>query len=253
MGRITGLLPEEIKAPLKRLRAKLKAVYYSGKGRDCPVCGKSSRAFAAFGDPPRTEAQCTHCLALERHRFLWLYFTEKTDLFDGSAKQVLHVAPEECFAQRFKNVLGDGYTTADLMNPKAMVKMDITDIQYPDDSFDVVYCSHVLEHVPDDRKAMCEFNRVLKTDGWAILLVPIQADETFEDPSITSPEERRQAFGQADHVRIYGPDYVDRLRGAGFNVEVIKVDDIVEDADRVRLGLAGDPGEIFFCTKAGGV
>jgi SAM-dependent methyltransferase len=98
------------------------------------------------------------------------------------------------------------------MNPRAMVRMDITDIQYPKDTFDVIYCSHVLEHVVDDRKAMREFHRVLRPDGWALLLVPITVEKTFEDPSVTDPEERLSVFGQEDHVRCYGPDYVERLR-----------------------------------------
>ena len=136
---------------------------------------------------------------------------------------MLHVAPEACFEARFKKILGDRYLTADLFNPRAMVKMDITDIRYPDHSFDVIYCGHVLEHVLDDRKAMSEFYRTLKTSGWAILLVPIIADETFEDASIVEPEDRLAAFGQADHVRIYGPDYVDRLRAVGFEVQVTKI------------------------------
>jgi ubiquinone/menaquinone biosynthesis C-methylase UbiE len=107
--------------------------------------------------------------------------------------------------------------TADLHSP-AMVKMDITNIQFPDETFDVVYCSHVLEHVPDDRKAMREFYRVLKSNGWAVLLVPIIVEKTFEDPSIDKPKDRLRLFGQSDHVRKYGRDYVDRLRESGFSV-----------------------------------
>jgi SAM-dependent methyltransferase len=130
-----------------------------------------------------------------------------------------------------------------------MIKMDITNIDYPDQSFDVIYCSHVLEHVQDDRKAMREFYRVLKTTGWAILLVPITAEKTLEDPSLVGPEERLRVFGQADHVRRYGPDYVDRLREAGFSVQVTKVNDLVQNDEAIRLGLTSAAGEIHFCTK----
>jgi predicted SAM-dependent methyltransferase len=163
---------------------------------------------------------------------------------------MLHVAPEPCFEPRFKKSLGDHYLSADLLDPQAMVKMDITDIQYADQSFDVIYCSHVLEHVPDDKKAMREFFRILKNDGWAILLVPITGEETFEDPSIVNPEERLKAFGQEDHVRIYGRDYVDRLRESGFNVEIIRVEDMVDKNDAARMGFTAASGEVFYCTKA---
>jgi SAM-dependent methyltransferase len=190
-----------------------------------------------------------HCGALERHRLLWIYLTDRTNLFDGKPKRVLHVAPERWFALRFKNQLGEGYITADLHDPGAMVKMDIMDIQYPDETFDVIYCSHVLEHVSDDRKAMREFFRVLKNDGWAILTVPITASETYEDPSIVDPDEREKAFGQKDHVRRYGPDYVDRLRDAGFEVTITKVDDLVPEEQRAELGLTYFSGEIHYCTK----
>jgi predicted SAM-dependent methyltransferase len=131
-----------------------------------------------------------------------------------------------------------------------MVRMDIMDIRYPDQHFDVIYCSHVLEHVEDDRKAMREFHRVLRSDGWAILLVPITARETFEDPSITTPEERLKTFGQEDHVRRYGPDYADRLRDAGFRVEVTRAGDLVPGDEILRMRLTtATTGEIHFCTK----
>src|SRR5204863_5015044 len=187
---------------------------------------KNSRKFREYGKIPRTDALCVHCNSLERHRFAWLYFGEMTNLFDGQDKRVLHVAPEACFEPRLKSRLGTNYLTADLLNPHAMVRMDITNIQYPDNHFDAVYCSHVLEHVPDDKKAIREFHRILRPDGWAILLVPITADRTIEDPSITDARERLRVFGQEDHVRRYGPDYVERLREVGFTVKVALVADL---------------------------
>lgn len=139
--------------------------------------------------------------------------------------------------------------TADLLNPRAMVKMDITDIQFAEHTFDIIYCSHVLEHVTDDIQAMREFFRVLKNNGWAILIVPISSDHTFEDPLIIAPEERLKAFGQKDHVRRYGPDYVDRLHKAGFTVEITKVSDLVNSDEAERMGLTPVSGKIYFCTK----
>jgi predicted SAM-dependent methyltransferase len=225
-------------------------VRYYGNKRFCTVCGKSSRRFRHFGLVPRADAQCAHCGALERHRFLWLYLTKKTDLFDGREKQVLHVAPEPCFVSRLKERIGDGYVTADLEDPRVMVNMDVTNITYPDQSFDVIYCSHVLEHVPDDKRALGEFHRVLKDNGWAILLVPpITAEKTFEDPTIVDADARAIAFGQKDHVRRYGKDYIDRLRETGFEVEVTEVKDFVEENEAIKMGLTHSSGEIYYCTK----
>lgn len=242
-------VPEWAKSPLRRARDVIRAVPYYGTARLCCVCGRASRKFRAGGRVPRTDAMCVHCGALERHRLVWLYFKRRTNLFDGAAKRVLHVAPERCFESRLREQLGDGYVTADLTNPRAMLRMDITDIQYPDESFDVIYCSHVLEHVADDKQAMREFHRVLKRGGWAVLLVPVTADVTFEDPSIVEPQERLRAFGQEDHVRRYGPDYADRLRDAGFTVTVTGVAELAEGDNRVVMGLTRAAGEVFYCTK----
>lgn len=238
-----------MKSPLRRVRDAALRVSCFGWGRYCPVCGTSFRRFRPYGVTPRKDALCVNCSSVERHRFLWLYLQRKTDLFDGAPKKMLHVAPELCFEPRFRELLGDGYLTADLVDPLAMVKMDVTSIGYPDRSFDVIYCSHVLEHVPDDRKAMREFRRVLADGGWAILLVPITGEKTFEDPAITEPSERRRVFGQEDHVRRYGPDYADRLREAGFTVQITEVSDLVVRAEAVRLGLSSESGVIHFCTK----
>jgi len=246
---LASKLPTWLKGPLRRLLSLARIVLFYGHARFCPVCGRSSRRFRSFGVVPRPDAQCPHCGALERHRLLWLYFTARTNLFENDAKKMLHVAPEGCFEPLLRKRLGDHYLTADLFDPNAMVKMDITDINYPDGFFDVIYCSHVLEHVPDDLRAMQEFHRVLKDDGWAVLLVPIIAEKTFEDPSITDPGERLRVFGQADHVRSYGPDYVDRLRDAGFRVVVTTATDLVPDDDILRMGLTPASGEIFYCTK----
>lgn len=236
------------------LRSTRDAVYrvlYRGKGRWCPVCDKTSRHFRAFGvEEKRPEAQCVHCGALERHRFLWLFFQRKTDLFVPPGKGMLHVAPERAFEPRLRARLGAGYVTADLADPRADVHMDIMDIQYPDASFDVVYCSHVLEHVPDDRKALREFHRVLKGDGWAIIMVPITVSRTVEDPNETDPKERLRRFGQDDHFRRYGPDFLDRLRTAGFTVQVVRVADVVSDAEMTQIALTPATGDIYYCTKA---
>ena len=140
---------------------------------------------------------------------------------------MLHIAPEGCFSGRLQDRLRGAYITGDLQDPSAMVRVDVTEMEFPDASFDVVYCSHVLEHVPDDRKAMREFFRVLKPGGWAVLLVPITVEKTIEDPTLEDPAQSLALFGQEDHVRRYGKDYEDRLRDAGFAVAVFAAKDIL--------------------------
>jgi SAM-dependent methyltransferase len=243
-------IPIRLKRLVRAVRTWMRAVPYHGKGRYCPVCGTSSRAFRPFGNPPRPEAHCARCYSLERHRLVWLFFAEKTSLFDGRPKAMLHIGPEYGMEPRLRRRIGRGYITADLMDPEVMVRMDVTDIQYPAGSFDVIYCSHVLEHVPDDRKAMRELHRVLKGDGWAVVQVPTRPGATYEDPAIVDPRERLRAFGQEDHVRYYGEDFADRLREAGFDVRVVTPDDVVRREDRERLGIGPAAGDIYVCTKS---
>ncbi len=230
-----------------------KKVLYCGGNRWCPVCERSARKFRSFGaiaGGEREDAQCPWCNTLERHRLVVAFMREKTDLSDSGQKRLLHIAPEPCLEKILRNAAGPGYLSGDLLNDSAMEKMDITQIHHPENSFDVIYCSHVLEHVPDDRLAMREFYRVLKPGGWAILNVPVTAETTFEDPSIEDPAERERLFGQFDHVRKYGPDYQDRLTEAGFLVTRFEKQDFLSEAELVRLGLTKEhSGDVFYCTK----
>jgi SAM-dependent methyltransferase len=189
-----------------------------------------------------------NCGSMPRHRLTWLYFENITNIFDGHDKQMLHVAPEPCLEKQLKSRLGRGYLTADLLSPHAMVKMDITDIQYADETFDVIFCSHVLEHVPDDRAALSEMRRVLKKQGWALILVPITAEQTFEDPSVTSPSERLRLFGQEDHVRRYGPDFTSRLTDSGFDLKTVRAGDFLDSEKIARMGI-DESEELYFCIK----
>lgn len=213
--------------------------------RYCPVCDRTAGAFLEFGRKRRADARCPNCGSLERHRLVWRYFERRTDLFDGRSKRMLHVAPEACFLQPFERAFGAGYVAADLSRPGAALRMDVCAIPHPDGVFDVLYCSDVLEHVVDDRRAMREFHRVLKPGGWAVLLVPVTVPRTVEDPSVTEPEERRRRFGQEDHVRRYGPDFADRLRVAGFEVVAVRPRDFLDPAEITRIA-AGDR-TVFHC------
>jgi SAM-dependent methyltransferase len=190
---------------------------------ECPICSLVCESFEPFGESSRSHrpnAMCPGCGSLERHRLVWVYLLNETNLFSGATKRMLHVAPEAALAPRLSTAPTIDYLSADLDPTRAMVGMDLTDIQLPDDSFDVIYCSHVLEHIPDDRRAMRELFRVLAPDGWAILQSPVWREVTEEDPSMTNPAERAARFGQSDHLRSYGRDYAERLAEPGFQVTV---------------------------------
>lgn len=244
--------PVAIRRHLARAVRWIQALPYRGSGRFCPVCERPSRRFMSHGDPPRREAKCPHCHSLERHRLAWLYLKTRTDLFDDEAKRVLHFAPERCIEPRLRDALGPGYVTADLVSKTVDVTIDVTEIGYPDNDFDVIICSHVLEHVPDDRKAMRELARVLSDDGWILFMVPIRGQHTHEDPGIVGPAERVEHFGQADHVRFYGEDFTDRLRESGYAVMSLSTHDVVDSDDQPRLGLADHPQRLFVGTRRTG-
>lgn len=251
MKAVKSAIPNPLKRSAKEVVRWLKHIPHRGSARQCLICGMSSKHFLpdlTFKHAP--DAHCPYCQLEPRHRLLWFYLQQRTDFFDGRLKKMLHIAPEPYLEIVFRKMRNLDYLTADLMDPWVDVKMDVTDIQYPDNSFDVILCSHVLEHVPDDRKAMREFCRVLKPGGFAMLLVPINAEKTFEDPSITDPKERLRLFNQEDHVRKYGPDYLDRLLESGFKVDVATVDDLLPVEKRERLGMLRNAGFIHYCRKS---
>lgn len=198
---------------------KVLSVFYRGKGVECSVCGSEFRKFLPYGRSGRDNALCPNCLSLERHRLMYLYLQRKTPFFKANLK-LLHVAPEYCFIDRFEKMKNLDYITADIESPLAKVKMDIHQIPFEANTFDVAFCNHVMEHVDDDIKAMSELHRVLKPGGWAIIQSPqdwSRAD-TFEDPTITDPKEREKHYWQDDHLRLFGRDYGKRLEKAGFKV-----------------------------------
>lgn len=224
--------------------------FYRGDKVSCPVCAKTYRKFLPYGRKARENALCPNCLSLERHRLIWLYLQQKTNFFTTPLR-VLHMAPEACFIDRFEAQQNLEYITADIESPLAKVKADIHQLPFADNEFDALFCNHVLEHVDDDLQAMRELHRVLKPGGWGIVQIPLfypLPEKTYEDPTITSPAEREKAFGQRDHVRLYGKDYTERLQGAGFEA---KEDWFVRelpaiDAERYALPL-NEP--VFFVKK----
>lgn len=209
----------------------------------------------------RQNARCPKCNSLERHRLYYLYL--KSVIPCDRPIKILHFAPEKILTQLFKTYPNIDYLSADIDPAKAMVKEDVTCISFADNSFDIIFCSHVLEHIPDDRRAMRELRRVLKPGGFAILQVPIKdtfhgrvIDKTYEDFSIDTPEGREKAFGQNDHVRVYGRDFKNRVESSGFHLRIDKfIDSLpVEKVKRYALLPSGNDvmeteGWIYHCTK----
>ena len=223
----------------------LARLFCRGRGLVCPLCGSEFRRFLPYGYVRlRHNALCPKCLSLERHRLLWLWLSRETDLL-RTFPRTLHIAPEVCIMRHLRRHFADRpeqYVTADLESPLADLHFDVQQIPLADASFDVIICNHLLEHVADDRRVLSEFHRILRPGGWGILLSPVESTRaaTFEDDTVTDPAERTRIFGQYDHRRIYGADYADRLREAGFEVDDIDYAATFSDADRRRFALPED-------------
>ena len=219
---ILNTIPRPILIRLSIVARPILALLLKGNTFTDPIDGKSFRMFLPYGyGTQRNNVLSPSTLSLERHRLLWLYLQNETDFFTAKEKKnVLHFAPEQEFYKRFKKLKNIQYTTTDLFSPLADVKADICNLPFEDNQYDVLFCNHVLEHIPDDTKAMQELYRVLKPGGMAILQIPQDLNRaiTFSDDSITDEKERAAIFGQYDHVRVYGRDYFDKLRTIGFTV-----------------------------------
>lgn len=210
-----------------------------------PIDGKGFKSFLPYGyGEQRNNVLSPSTLSLERHRLLWLYLKSETDFFTAN-KSVLHFAPEQCFLNRFRALKNLEYTTTDLESPIADVKADICNLPFKDNSYDIILCNHVLEHIPDDTKAMQELYRVMKPGGFGVFQIPQDLNRglTFEDDTITDKAERSKIFGQYDHVRIYGRDYFDKLRSFGFTVKEVDFTATLTDAEIMTYCLA--QGEII--------
>ena len=215
------------------------AFFLRGSTYTDPIDGKSYRRFLPYGYAKvRENVLAPGTLSLERHRLFWLYLKNETTFFSAPLR-VLHFAPEQAFVQKFKKQKNLTYTTTDLNSPIADVKADICDLPFKDNSFDFIICNHVLEHIPDDTKAMQELYRVLAPSGTAIVQVPYDAKReiTFEDNTITDQSERTRIFGQYDHLRVYGMDYFKKLSSVGFNVNALDYTSGISsnDIERYRL------------------
>lgn len=226
---IKAVIPENIRTGFKQ---SIRRIRYKGNAHFCPICKSSIREFLELGYdlPVITENQivggglrkalCPVCGSSDRTRLLHIFFQSQTSIYLGKIK-VLHVAPEPALSRNFSKIKNLDYLTADLNPVNVMEQMDLTQIKYPENSFDMIIANHVMEHIPDDRKAMAEIFRVLRPGGMAVLQIPISKilKKTDEDFDIVDAGEREKFFGQTDHVRIYGQDYIDRLKAVGFFVD----------------------------------
>jgi len=230
--------------PLNRMR-------HRGNHYYCPICESFIKRFQPRLDTEsrRPGARCPVCQSLERHRLDYLFLQKMTTLFDSQPKRLLHVAPEPMFEKVFHQIDSIESVTVDLKERAADVVADITNLPFPADSFDVIYCSHVLEHVPDDCLALAELYRVMRPSGWGLIEVPITSRKTFEDNTITNSFLRTKLFGQRDHCRRYGLDFQDKLDGAGFDVRMYDADDVLKDRQQlVKYGI-NEHRKLFYCRK----
>jgi len=239
---LLNFLPRPFLIRLSYIVSPVLAFFLKGNTFTDPIDGKSFRIFLPYGyGKQRENALSPSTLSLERHRLLWLYLKNETDFFTAD-KKILHFAPEQCFLKQFKTLKNLDYTTTDLNSPLADVKADICNLPFSDNEFDVILCNHLLEHIPDDTKAIQELYRVLKPGGMGIFQIPqdLSRETTFEDDSITDKKKRAKIFGQYDHVRVYGLDYFDKLRSIGFKVEEVDYTSKISKEEITRYCLAKD-------------
>ncbi|MDO6492974.1 MULTISPECIES: class I SAM-dependent methyltransferase [unclassified Cellulophaga] len=220
---ILNTIPRPLLIKLSYVSRPILTFFMRGNTYVDPIDSKGFKKFLPYGyEKQRDNVLSPSTLSLERHRLLWLYLQNETDFFSAELK-VLHFAPEQAFYKRFRKMKNLEYTTTDLESPLADVKADICNLPFKDNTYDVIFCNHVLEHIPDDTKAMQEMYRILKPGGWGIFQIPqdLDRESTFEDDTITDRKERARIFGQYDHVRIYGRDYFNKLRQIGFTVDEV--------------------------------
>ena len=245
---ILNLIPRPVLQRVAEWIVPLVGLLYVGKGKQCPLCGCQRRKFLPYGYvTSRENALCPNCLSLERHRLLWLWLLRESDIGRGAMAlpKMLHIAPEVALMRKFRKMYANNaerYVTADLESPLADMHFDVQQIPLEDESFDCVICNHIMEHVEDDRKALKELYRIMRRGGWGVILSPVELEreKTFEDDTITDRAERTRIFGQYDHRRIYGRDYAERLREAGFEVYDIDYKNELSKAEQELYALPAD-------------
>lgn len=246
----TRIIPRHYLQHVSHFFLKILSYFMRGNKFEDPINGIKYNKLLPYGRiKSRENALAPDSMSLERHRLMWLFLQQKTNFFTDKLK-FLHIAPEFCFLNLFKKMKNLEYITGDLISPWADVKMDVHDIPFNDNEFDVVICNHVLEHVKDDKKVMKEFYRVMNKGGWGIFQVPIDKNNklTIEDPLITDPKDRERLYWQSDHLRLYGLDYSKKLQKAGFKVTESNFINELENELVNKYALPKNE-VIYFCEK----
>ncbi|MDX6562283.1 MAG: hypothetical protein QOD65_2097 [Gaiellales bacterium] len=228
------------------VRVRAATARHRGHAVECPLCANGFDRFK--NDWNRPNALCWRCGSHERHRAQWLLLERRPGLL-RAAGSLLHFSPEWCLRRRLSARPGLRYVTTDLDRTQdADLRLDVTAIDLPDGAFDAIFCSPVLEHVPDAAAGLAELCRVTAPGGFTLVMVPLAMDRaaTYEDASITDPADREREFLQSDHVRLYAPDIADRLRAAGFVVEIADLHAELGPAIAARHGLLASD-LIFLC------
>jgi SAM-dependent methyltransferase len=245
-------------------RAAARDYLYAGNHRFCPVCDRGASVFLPYGQARRPDVRCPFCGSAERHRFVWLFLKHRTDVVsklpamssenfknptNPPRKRLLHLAAEDCLEAKLREIPGIDYLTADLLSPNAMLNLDITAAPFADETFDAVLACHVLQHIQDDRKALCEIRRILQPAGWAILTMPTGSDDrTIELPAGDPIGEPTHGHNCDRAMRNYGRDFIDRANAAGLTVEIHRADELAPPEDLARMRIL--PNEsLYFCTK----
>ena len=229
---------------------QFRALKYKGSAVECNCCGNEFSEFLAYGNEERENAICPRCNSLERNRVLWMYLEKKLEITKRHWK-VLHFAPERTLEKRFKTLSNISYFGVDLNPQLADYQVDITDIPYKKNTFDLIICSHVLGHVPDEPKAIQEMRRVLSPDGLAIIMtvIDINNKETYENPTVKTPAERLKNYGEDDLTRLHGMDFGQRLAKEGFEVERLDYRLTFSEAEQQRFGLGRGEREVLYLCK----
>jgi len=237
----------KLKSFIRPAVREIQALGLKGEQVYCPICDRHFKTFLPGGPTLRPNSRCPVCDSLERHRLLWLTLNslwQNETISRGG--RMLHIAPEQCLSKLFRR--NYDYLSVDQDERFAMQFMDIREINAPSNTFDAIICNHVLEHVPEDRKAISELFRVLKPSGWASIQVPMIGEVTQEDLSVTDPKQREQLYGQADHVRQYGQDFRDRLEEAGFEVLVLSAQKMFKPVILEKIAV-GNETEVWISLK----
>ena len=230
-----NLIPKTIRRKIER---PLKKFFYFGNKKFCPICKSSIRAFYPDPQDGRPGAVCPVCNSQERFRMLWTFIDSKYDeLFANKPCKILHVAPEREIEKRLRGMPGIDYLSADLENPNAMMKMDLTSIQFEDNYFDTIICCHVLEHIPDDVTALKELFRVVKPGGSVLIQVPGLLVKTFEDTSDMNINDRKFIFRHESHYHLYGLDLIARMTEVGFTANYYYASDILNKDKCLSYGI----------------